>query len=451
MNKIVNIKTIMTITFIIMLIVMSTISLADEEYSVGMTLTSSSKLNEGETVIVNVNLTNIVAGDGINAITAKLNYDKNVFEQLSTTNFKSANNWMSTFSENTNKMVIFKTNKVTQGETVLSIELKVKSSINVDSTTITLQDITVSGGILGNGGTGDICVKNTSVTIIKPQESKTTENKNQGTKQQTNTTNTNNNKTNTTNTSTNIENSNEKYSALISLTSDSKLKESGTVLINIDLTSINAGSGINALTAKLNYDTNIFEQVKTSNFKTVNNWTATFSTSTNKLVLITTKKVAQPETMITVMLKVKSGVTVNSAIITLQDITVSGGKVSNGGTGDIAVGNATLTINREMMGMVITKNRENTIEQQLKLMSKISKKGVTINRPEKIEMETEIDCSDSIIADTISYVQSVKKGDMNKENESQEVETQEYIIMASTGATFLGLSVYGLRKKFIKI
>ena len=58
-----------------------------------------------------------------------------------------------------------KNSKVTKGETVLTITLKVKSTLSVKSTTVTLKDIVVSGGRVQDGGTGDINVNNASVTI----------------------------------------------------------------------------------------------------------------------------------------------------------------------------------------------------------------------------------------------------------------------------------------------
>ena len=64
-----NLKTKSLIAMIIMGIVIAanTITLA-ADYSAAMSLTSSSKLQEGGTVTVNVNLTIINAGDGLDTI-----------------------------------------------------------------------------------------------------------------------------------------------------------------------------------------------------------------------------------------------------------------------------------------------------------------------------------------------------------------------------------------------
>ena len=74
-----NAKTIFSIITVVMLIAINTIALADTNYSAKMSLKSDSKLKEGDTVTINVNLTNVNAGNGINTITAQLDYDTNVF------------------------------------------------------------------------------------------------------------------------------------------------------------------------------------------------------------------------------------------------------------------------------------------------------------------------------------------------------------------------------------
>lgn len=165
-----KIKSLIAIAIIVMIVIINTVVLA-ANYSVGISLKSNAKLKEGETITINVNLTNVNAGEGINALTVgKIEYDTNVFEELSTASFTSTTNWSPTFATQTNKMTALKNEKVTKPETMFTITLKVKSSINVDSTTITLKDMVVSGGIVSNGGTGDILVNDASITISKEKD-----------------------------------------------------------------------------------------------------------------------------------------------------------------------------------------------------------------------------------------------------------------------------------------
>lgn len=157
-----KLKTLLTISIMALILVISTISNAA---SVGMTLSSNSKLKAGDTVTVTMSLGNIDAGNGIDTITAELNYDKNVFETVETSNLIASNSWTPTYASSTNMLTAVKNSKVTKGETVLTITLKVKSTLSVKSTTVTLKDIVVSGGRVQDGGTGDINVNNASVTI----------------------------------------------------------------------------------------------------------------------------------------------------------------------------------------------------------------------------------------------------------------------------------------------
>lgn len=157
-----KLKTLITVSIMALIVVISTISNAA---SVGMLLSSNSKLKAGDTVTVTMSLGNIDAGNGIDTITAELNYDKNVFETVETSNLIASNSWTPTYASSTNMLTVLKNSKVTKGETVLTITLKVKSTLSVKSTTVTLKDIVVSGGRVQDGGTGDISVKNASVTI----------------------------------------------------------------------------------------------------------------------------------------------------------------------------------------------------------------------------------------------------------------------------------------------
>lgn len=162
-------KSLMAIVIIAIMITISTIANASTGDSVGMSLTSGSKLKEGDTVTVNVNLTSINAGNGIDTITAELAYDTSVFETLSSSSFTASNDWTPSYASSTNMLTVLKNSKVKSPEAVMTITLKVKSAISVNSTTITLKNIVVSGGREVDGGTGDITVNNALVTISKDQ------------------------------------------------------------------------------------------------------------------------------------------------------------------------------------------------------------------------------------------------------------------------------------------
>ena len=166
MNTNIKIKFFITIALVfVMLLSMSTFSLSGEEYSVFIALKSSSTLNKGEIVTVNVTLIDINAGNGIDVIVAKLNYDTNVFQMLTPNDFNSNTGWKVSYAPNSNILTAINKNKITQNQTVFHIRFKIKSEINIDTTTISLQNIMVSGGRIIDGGTDDISVNNASITL----------------------------------------------------------------------------------------------------------------------------------------------------------------------------------------------------------------------------------------------------------------------------------------------
>lgn len=174
MRKNLKMKAFIVIAMIVMMITISTIvNAADVNYSVGMSLTSSSKLKAGDTVTIKVNLTSIDAGNGIDAIEATINYDANVFEDITSADITASNDWTPSYAESSKRLTLLKNSKVTSPETVLTITLKVRDVINVDSTKVTLKEIIASGGISNLGGTGDIAVNDISVTLSKEQTSTT--------------------------------------------------------------------------------------------------------------------------------------------------------------------------------------------------------------------------------------------------------------------------------------
>lgn len=168
-----KLKSIIAIALIMMIIALCTgvNAATGEAYSVGMSLTSNSKLNAGDTVTVSVNLTSVNAGNGIDTITAELDYDTNVFEAISSSDFTASSGWKApSYAASSKMLTVQKDSKVKAAETVFTISLKVKNPVNVDSTTISLKDITASGGRVSDGGTGDITVNNASVTISKTKD-----------------------------------------------------------------------------------------------------------------------------------------------------------------------------------------------------------------------------------------------------------------------------------------
>lgn len=162
-------------------------------YSCNMALqTAKDEFKKNEEVVVNAKITSIDAKDGIIGLKATLEYDKN---SLSFVGMTGENGWSNpSYNEANGVFVMDRNNLVNTSETILKITFKVKEQ-SAQNATITLKDITVSGG----EDTKDIHVANMTKTITIKNGSSTT---NPDVNTNTNT-NTNNNTANNSNTNTN--------------------------------------------------------------------------------------------------------------------------------------------------------------------------------------------------------------------------------------------------------
>ena len=132
-------------------------------YSVDITLTSDSKLEDGQIVEVILKAENINAtSTGINIIKGKLTYDENVFENYVV---ETKNGWK--YEEQDNRILFRKESGVTSNEEIAVVKLKVKDGITNDSTDIKLTNITASGIVKQEGGAGDIKVAGTTIKLSK--------------------------------------------------------------------------------------------------------------------------------------------------------------------------------------------------------------------------------------------------------------------------------------------
>lgn len=144
---------------IIMLVVLSGAKIVNADESVGMSLTSSSKLKAGETVTVSVNYTQSVTG-GIGSIMGTLNYDSDVLEYVSVA---AAGDWQAAvYTKSTNILGIERNNNTTTTGAIATITFKVKEGITATSTTI-------SYNITDVGLTNTVSIP-TSVTLNAEKE-----------------------------------------------------------------------------------------------------------------------------------------------------------------------------------------------------------------------------------------------------------------------------------------
>lgn len=155
---------------IILLVSILTITGIVNAFSVSMKLESSSKLKVGDIVEVTLKISNIDAGNGIDAISGTLEYDKNVFDEVTQESFVGINSWNIGMYDTTSKIfTVLRGSKVNTIGDVLKVSLRVKSVTGIEDTTIKINEISASGGAVSDGGTGDIEIAATEVKIAKAE------------------------------------------------------------------------------------------------------------------------------------------------------------------------------------------------------------------------------------------------------------------------------------------
>lgn len=140
---------ILFITFILLLLLTVTVKADSFKFNVTANKTS---LKPGDTVEINLNLSDIDAGDlGINTLEAVLEYDSDVFEEVTQSSLTSLNNWSLTYNsedtENKGKfLAVIVTSGVKENQDIGKITLKVKNSAKTTDTTVRLKNVASNNG-----------------------------------------------------------------------------------------------------------------------------------------------------------------------------------------------------------------------------------------------------------------------------------------------------------------
>lgn len=118
----------------------------------------------------------------------------------------------------------------------------------------------------------------------------------------------------------------------LNVTADKQYVEPGqAVVLSLGVADIDAGDlGINTLEAKLEYDTDIFEEVEQADINSANNWSLTYNNQETAdkgkiLAVIVQSGVTEDQNIGTITLKVKNGVEYTSTTIKLTGIQSNNG------------------------------------------------------------------------------------------------------------------------------
>lgn len=99
---------------------------------------------KGDSVVVTIKLSGIDAGNGLFNFSAVLNYDTEVFEEVTQASFEASqdNGWTVSYDQSTKKMLFENTRLVTTEQNIGTITLRAKSEVSASSATIGLTEIT---------------------------------------------------------------------------------------------------------------------------------------------------------------------------------------------------------------------------------------------------------------------------------------------------------------------
>lgn len=112
----------------------------------------NSNIKPGDTITVEFSISNIdVEGSGINTISAKLEYDENVFDQVLSSSFAGENNWSITYNDEEgesegNFLAVIIEDGVDTDQVIGKLKLRVKDGIENTQTQVKITDIVTNDG-----------------------------------------------------------------------------------------------------------------------------------------------------------------------------------------------------------------------------------------------------------------------------------------------------------------
>ncbi len=102
-------------------------------------------VQQGSTVEVSINISDIDAGNGIYSFTGVLEYDTEVFETLTDSSIVVASGWSKDFDPQANKLTMGRNGFTSENLTLATITLKAKQTTNATNATLKLTQIKASG------------------------------------------------------------------------------------------------------------------------------------------------------------------------------------------------------------------------------------------------------------------------------------------------------------------
>lgn len=153
-TKIKGIKKTLALVLVILLCLINLDTYATSNTSAPAALTlgsSQSSIKEGDSVVLDLKLTNITLSSGISSVSLNLDLDENIFEIVRRVDIKEESGWTMTYNSSTKLLKLTTTQKVKNDTSLAKISLKAKSTFgtqkditSANATMITLKNIKIN-------------------------------------------------------------------------------------------------------------------------------------------------------------------------------------------------------------------------------------------------------------------------------------------------------------------
>lgn len=180
-NKI-KILAIMEIMILMIISLITTVTASSETFNVTITA-NKTELKPGEEITITVGVSDINMGEnGINTLEGKIEYDKELFEEIKSSSIQSLNNWSTTYNDESSNLngkflSVSLSAGIKENTQIFKVTLKAKQEIkNTTDTQISFKNITSNDGTnLVSIGTKTTKLKVSATSTNEPTTEEPTE------------------------------------------------------------------------------------------------------------------------------------------------------------------------------------------------------------------------------------------------------------------------------------
>lgn len=141
-----------TISILVIAILMLVLGMgavnAVTDFKVSLTA-NNVRVDQGATVVITVNLKDFKANEtGIDTLKGTLDYDKTVFETVTSADIVGQNGWAGlTYNQNNGEFVLQNSTFISENHEFIKVTFKAKANATIGNTTVSLKDMNASDGV----------------------------------------------------------------------------------------------------------------------------------------------------------------------------------------------------------------------------------------------------------------------------------------------------------------